>query len=186
VSLRPERLARGIAGVRRPRARFQVTPEGPGRAAGWTGLVRTSPVHPCRERFAPRYRRRMPSRKEVRDAFGDFLSTFNWDYFITVTFRVPRQPHHALGTVREVGKVIRRSNTGRLFLGTELHVNRTLHLHGLLEAHGRPNGFLKRQLWADLFDRFGRSQVLDVQSREAVSSYVSKYVVKGLTEWDIW
>jgi len=25
-----------------------------------------------------------------------------------------------------------------------------------------------------------------VQSREAVSAYVSKYVTKGLTEWDMW
>lgn len=125
-------------------------------------------------------------KEEVRDVFGSWLSTFRWDYFITVTFRFPRQPHVALSTVREVGKVIRRSNTGRLFLGTELHVNRTLHLHGLLEARGGATSFSRWQLWADLYDRFGRSQVRAVQSREAVSIYVSKYVTKELTEWDMW
>jgi len=128
----------------------------------------------------------MSSRKEVRDAFGDWLSTFPWDYFITVTFRFPRQPHTAISTVRQVARVIRRSNTGRLFLGTELHINRTLHLHGLLEARGGPTRFSRWQLWADLYERFGRSEVREVQSREAVSLYVSKYVVKGLTEWDMW
>ena len=123
---------------------------------------------------------------EVRDAFGDWLATFPWEYFITVTFREPRQPHHALSTVREVGKLIRRHASGSLFLGTELHHSRTLHVHGLLETAGRPNEFLASVLWRQLFDRFGRSQVRPVLSREAVSNYVSKYVTKRLTEWDMW
>jgi len=123
---------------------------------------------------------------EVRDAFGEWLQTFNWEYFITITFREPRLPHHALSTVREAGKLIRRHASGLLFLGTELHDSRTLHMHGLLETGGRPNEFLASVLWRQLFERFGRSQVRPVQSREAVSNYVSKYVTKRLTEWDMW
>ena len=128
----------------------------------------------------------MPSRKEVRDAFGDWLGTFPWTYFLTVTFREPRQPNHALSTVRQVGKVVRRHSRGGLFLGTELHVSRTLHVHGLLDAPRGANLFLRYALWRSLFDAFGRSEVREVQSREAVSNYVSKYVTKGLTEWDMW
>jgi len=128
----------------------------------------------------------MTDRREVRDAFGNWLATFNWDYFLTITFRNPRHPHHALSTVRQVGKVVRRHSAGRLFLGTELHVNRTLHVHGLLETRKRPNDFLRWALWDSLFNTFGRSEVRGVQSREAVSNYVSKYVTKGLTEWDMW
>ena len=126
------------------------------------------------------------SKEEVRDAFGNWLSTFDWDYFITVTFREARHPHHALSTVRQVGKVIRRHSDGRLFLGTELHINRTLHVHGLLSPVKRPNDFLQYALWNSLFTAFGRTEVRRVQSREAVSNYVSKYVTKGLTEWDMW
>jgi len=128
----------------------------------------------------------MTTKQEVRDAFGNWLATFPWDYFLTVTFQSPRQPHHAISTVRQVGKVIRRHSDGRLFLGTELHINRTLHVHGLLATVKRPNLFLQQSLWSSLFNTFGRSEVRLVQSREAVSAYVSKYVTKGLTEWDMW
>jgi len=127
----------------------------------------------------------MSNQEEVRNAFGNWLATFKWTYFLTITFRFPRQPHTAQSTIREVGKTVRRSHSGYLFLGSELHVNRTLHLHGLLEARGGPARFSRWQLWADLYERFGRSEVRDVQSREAVSLYVSKYVTKGLTEWDM-
>jgi len=128
----------------------------------------------------------MPSRVEVRDAFSDWLETFNFTLFITVTFRTPRHPHHALSTVRQVGKVVRRHSAGRLFLGTELHHSRMLHVHGLLRPLGRANQFMEYALWRSLFDAFGRSEVRKVRSSEAVSDYVSKYVTKGLTEWDMW
>lgn len=128
----------------------------------------------------------MSSKREVRDAFGAWIGLFPWTYFLTVTFREPRQPHHALSTLRGVGKVVRRHSKGRLFLGTELHINRTLHVHGLLDAPYGPNDFLEYALWSSLFSAFGRSEVRQVQSREAVSIYVSKYVTKELTEWDMW
>ena len=128
----------------------------------------------------------MASKEEVRNAFGDWLSHFGWTYFLTITFRYPRQPHNALSTVRQVGKVVRRHSNGRLFLGTELHISRTLHVHGLLQANRQSNAFLEYALWSSLFSAFGRSEVRQVQSREAVSNYVSKYVTKGLTEWDMW
>ena len=128
----------------------------------------------------------MSSKQEVRDAFAVWLSGFRWHYFLTVTFREPRQPHHALSTVRQVGAVVRGHSKGRLFLGTELHINRTLHVHGLLTSSVGSNAFLEYALWSSLFKAFGRSEVREVRSREAVSSYVSKYVTKGLTEWDMW
>jgi len=128
----------------------------------------------------------MSSQKEVRDAFGAWLGLFPWTYFITITFREPRQPHHALSTVRQCGNVVRRHSKGRLFLGTELHVLRTLHVHGLLDAPYGANDFLEHAIWDSLFRAFGRSEVCQVQSREAVSNYVSKYVTKRLTEWDMW
>ena len=128
----------------------------------------------------------MSTRKEVRDAFGEWLGTFAWDYFITVTFSSPRHPHHALSTLQGVGKVIRRHSAGGLFLGSELHINRTLHVHGLLQTVGRANAFVEYALWSSLFNAFGRSEVRPVLSREAVSNYVSKYVTKELTEWVMW
>ena len=44
----------------------------------------------------------------------------------------------------------------------------------------------RTDLWRELFDRFGRSEVREVQAQEAVTSYVTKYSVKDLTEWLMW
>jgi len=125
-------------------------------------------------------------REEVRNEFGAWLGLFPWTYFLTITFREPRQPHTALSTVRQCGKVVRRHSKGRLFLGTELHISRTLHVHGLLDAPFGATDFLEYAIWHSLYTSFGRSQVRQVQSREAVSLYVSKYVTKALGEWDLW
>ena len=109
-----------------------------------------------------------------------------WDAFVTVTFREPRLPHHADSTLDQVRRVIKRHTHRHVFLGGELHINRTLHVHGLLQLPSRDPA-LKRHLgsdlWRELFERFGRSQVSPVQSNEAVSIYVSKYCVKDLNSW---
>jgi len=126
-------------------------------------------------------------RNEVRDGFAEFLQRWRWDYFITVSFRTPRQPFHALSTVSEVARVIKARSDGRFFLGTELHLNRTLHVHGLFQSTAVSNvarGVTAQYLWQDFFEAFGRSQVRKVRSREAVSNYCSKYVTKELTEWE--
>jgi len=123
--------------------------------------------------------------QEVRDAFGLWLATFPWAYFLTVTFREPRHPYHAISTLRQIGKTIKRATDGDYFLGTEVHVSRTLHVHGLLSAPHGPSESVPRELWRTLFKEYGRSQVHRVRSREAVSTYVSKYVTKEMTEWDM-
>ena len=125
----------------------------------------------------------------VKQAFAEWLNLWRWDYFATITFRDPRQPHHALSTVREVSKSIDRIHFPRWFLGTELHKSRTLHVHGLLQSDNMATGLQRTiaagLLWEKCFKRFGRATVRPVQSREAVTSYVVKYVVKELTEWDM-
>jgi len=145
------------------------------------------------DRWGPPYsawpRKKPPEPQTTKEAWGEYLDRYRWDYFITVTFRFPRQPHHADSTIREVGKVIEEHTNGRYFLGTELHVNRTLHVHGLLQApHGADDPTARMvadTIWRVFLRRFGRSQVRRVQLNEAVSAYVSKYVVKGFTSWDM-
>jgi len=122
--------------------------------------------------------------KEVRDAFGTFLQRWRWSHFLTVTFAAPRLPHHAESTVREVEKYLSGpAGVGRFFIGTELHLNRTLHLHGLLHLRGRYSAFHASLIFRECRDRWGRSSVSVVQSREAVTDYVAKYVSKELTAW---
>ncbi len=122
-----------------------------------------------------------------KQAWEGFLNQWRWDFFLTITFREPRQPHHAIGTLGEVSKLIKARTAGNHFLGTELHVNRTLHVHGLLQSpYGADDpaaGGVTDRLFGDFFRRFGRSQVRRVRSNEAVSNYCCKYVTKGFTEW---
>jgi len=132
------------------------------------------------------YERSREQSKSVREALGEWLQTFNWDLFITITFTDPRPPHNALTTIRGIRNVIRRYSSGLLFLGTELHINRTLHVHGILEARlWADKHVLANVLWREFYGRYGRSSVSKVQSREAVADYVSKYVTKELTEWTL-
>jgi len=134
--------------------------------------------YPCRARYA--------LETSLKEAWSEFLDRYNWDAFVTVTYREPRLPHHADSSLREIGKVIRRHTHRHYFLGGELHVNRSLHVHGLLQLPARDPAWKRAQgssLWKELFERFGRSQVSPVQANEAVSTYVSKYCVKDLNSW---
>ena len=122
----------------------------------------------------------------LKEAWVEFLSRWRWDAFLTITYREPRQPHHAQASLNAIAKVIRRHTHRRVFLGGELHISRALHVHGLLQFPGHDPSFYRAAgsaLWSELFERFGRSQVSPVQAQEAVSTYVTKYSVKDLTEW---
>lgn len=103
-----------------------------------------------------------------------------------MTYREPRMPHHSDASLNAIAKVIRRHTHRHFFLGGELHINRSLHVHGLLQLPARDPAIKRLQgsdLWRDLFERFGRSEVSPVQANEAVSIYVSKYCVKDLNSW---
>ena len=123
---------------------------------------------------------------EVQDGWSTYLKRWTWNYFVTVTFKEPRLPHKADRTLRAIAGVIKQRSDGNLFIGTELHLNRTLHVHGLFSPKGSTDDIQKHTahlVWRDLYDKFGRSQGRPVRYSEAVSHYVSKYVTKELTEW---
>lgn len=125
----------------------------------------------------------------LNEAWGEFLGRYKWDYFLTITFRESRHPHHAQSTLSQIGKIIEGLSRGRYFLGSELHFNRTLHVHGLFTPLGRSDTPAARTtanvLWGFFLADFGRSQVRRVQKNEAVSHYCSKYASKELTEWKL-
>lgn len=129
-------------------------------------------------------------RQKLRDAWGVWLTEQSWDAFITVTFREPRAGHLAISTLSSIQKVIQNTGlTEKGFLGTEQHLSTALHVHGLIKWDDPSfvdNRILRTILWRKLFDRFGRSQVALPQSIGGVSSYVSKYVVKDLTDYAVW
>jgi len=125
--------------------------------------------------------------QELKDGWAAFLSRYRWDYFLTVTFKSPRLPNHAQSTLLQIGRVIESRTAGRYFLGSELHVSRMLHVHGLLQAPHITDTSATRavanRLWRSFREQFGRSQVRPVRSVEAVRDYCTKYCTKELTEW---
>jgi len=126
---------------------------------------------------------------EVKEAWESFLRRIPWTHFLTVTFRTPRPPNHGASTLREVGRALASECEAPFFLGTELHANGSLHVHGLLkgpdDAAPATHRLLANLLWERLRREFGRSQVRRVRDVEAATSYCVKYVVKELTEWDM-
>ena len=125
----------------------------------------------------------------TKAAWAAFLGRYEWEYFLTITFRLPREPHHAQSTLSQIGNIIERHSNGRYFLGSELHHSRTLHVHGLFTPRKRTtapsSGVTARALWGVFLEEFGRSQVRRVLTNEAVTRYCSKYCTKDLTEWKL-
>jgi len=115
----------------------------------------------------------------IRQEYAEWLQGYNWDYFLTSTFRRPRrEPYYAL---QSVWHGLRQYNVARAFLVAEPHQSGELHIHGLAAGPGpgwRPEMALPWDIWSGLFKRFGRAKVEVCNSQEAVSGYCAKYLLK--------
>jgi hypothetical protein len=122
---------------------------------------------------------------QLSEAWGDFLSQYQWEWFMTLTFREPVPSYRAYRLFRRYVADIRRAagipiawfmvfehgaGTGRL------------HIHALLlnVAH------LSRLWWMDEWDhRAGWARILPFDHRRGAAYYCAKYVTKGGGEWDL-
>ncbi|KKL79983.1 hypothetical protein LCGC14_2009400, partial [marine sediment metagenome] len=114
----------------------------------------------------------------AREAYGSYLESLSWDYFVTVTFRKPWRDaikaHEAVwGTLHS------ECYAKRAFLAVERHKypSREVHVHGLISDYDgswRPNVLLPWDMWEKLFHHFGRTRVEPIKSPRDVSSYCAK------------
>lgn len=115
----------------------------------------------------------------IRQGYAEWLQGYNWDYFMTSTFRSPRiEPYYAL---KHVWSELRNHNVSRAFLVAEPHQSGDLHIHGLAAGRGpgwRPEMALPWEIWSGLFKRFGRAKVEACNNQEAVTGYCAKYLLK--------
>ena len=115
----------------------------------------------------------------IRQEYAQWLQGYNWDYFLTSTFRRPRQePYYAL---QSVWHELTHYDVGRAFLVAEPHQSGDLHIHGLAAGRGpgwRPEIALPWDIYAGLFKRFGRAKVEACNSQELVTGYCAKYLLK--------
>jgi len=107
--------------------------------------------------------------------YADFISSFPWDLYSTITFRELRKdPFYWTGRIWET---FEKFNATRAFVAVEHHRAEGIHLH-LLSRH-IPFLAYSGPLWKYCFKAFGRTKIEAVDSPLAVSRYCSKYVVKG-------
>ena len=116
---------------------------------------------------------------KIRQDYAEWLQSYNWDYFLTSTFRQPRkEPYYAL---QSCWHVLQNDFVARAFLVAEPHQSGDLHIHGLAAGTGggwRPGIALPWDIWSSLFKRFGRAKVEACNTQEAVTGYCAKYLLK--------
>lgn len=122
----------------------------------------------------------LPGRgQQVRQEYAEWLQGYRWDYFLTSTFRQPRkEPYYAL---QSVWHELEHHGAARGFLCVEPHESGDLHIHGVIAgpaAGWQPAIELPADVWSGLYKRFGRARVESCASRERVSLYCAKYLLK--------
>ena len=140
------------------------------------------------------------TRGDLHQTWTDWLSTFHWDHFATLTFAEPRSEASAK---RAFAKYVRclcgltYGGSVGYFCGYEYGTFGRLHLHALMRtstpqpelgpggvpcaSKALPCGLV----WRAWFDSFGRAKVETYDRRRGAAGYVSKYVTKRLAYYDL-
>ncbi len=136
----------------------------------------------------------------LHDTWTDWLSTFHWDHFATLTFADPRSEHSARKAFCAYVRSLRgQTNGGSVgyFCGYEYGTFGRLHLHALIRTHTPQTRLARRgvprastalpneTVWRTWYDRFGRASVSRYDRKRGAAGYVTKYVTKRLAYYDI-
>ena len=125
---------------------------------------------------------------------GDWLSRFNWDWFVTLTFRDEPSDYGAWNRAYAWLRWLERSLRRRVgaYIVVEYHRYRAgpnymvPHVHLLVTGVA---GSQRTSVWERTFQRYGRARILPYDPKLGASYYVAKYVAKeafSRGEWDIW
>lgn len=133
----------------------------------------------------------MDSKRDIQLAYAEFLARYNWQWFCTFTFRDPPHPEAAHKLFRHWVNLINRDIYGcraqkrkqSVFwaLALEYHKSGTIHFHALLgdveDLNARCSRKYAHSLW---FELAGINRIDPIDDKlQAVTNYVSKYIVKG-------
>lgn len=132
-----------------------------------------------------------PLGETFQDKLSQWIMTYHWDYFFTITNRKERRD--SLAFIRDVKDSLQRIGGRKVFIACEpFRYSHNLHAHGLVTGEHAPAGWLPEyslelpwSAWRHLFKRFGRSRVEYIRSARQVSEYCSKYVSK-ISAGDNW
>lgn len=145
----------------------------------------------------------MNNLEDLKLAWTRWLAQYNWQWFVTLTFRYEVHPEAARklfgvfvhGINQKLfGRAYHRNSTGIYWvLALEYQKRGVIHFHALLGADRDLNHTLSRKAQEKRWEKMaGFARIYPIDNRmTAVTGYVSKYVVKGgeievsesLTDW---
>ena len=126
----------------------------------------------------------------LRDAWADFLSPIEFQWFATLTFEANVHPEAALKRYRRFTNNLNRTLYGRRWMkkpqdgihwivAVERQKRGVVHLHALLGDPHDLNASTRRLYWMDHWNEMaGFARIEAIRSSDAVLRYVTKYVVK--------
>jgi hypothetical protein len=131
------------------------------------------------------------SRKLLQQEYASWLADFNWQWFVTLTFRYPPHPEQAKKYFMKWIHWLNRKLYGNRYyrktkgvfwaLALEYHKSGVIHFHALLgdieDLNVKLSRSEARNKWFQIAG-IGRVDPID-DKLNAVTNYVSKYIVKG-------
>ena len=123
--------------------------------------------------------------RQLVEGWGQFLSGFPWDWFLTLTFRdetVSYRAHRLYTTlVRQIEKAaglqifwFRADETGPR--------GGRFHIHALMGNVAQ----LRRMYWIDRWNEMaGYARILPFDLKRGAAYYCAKYVAKEINDWDL-
>ena len=124
-------------------------------------------------------------KSQLAEGWGQFLSQFSWDWFVTLTFRDEVKSFSAHRLFERFARAIERAAEQPIFwfkadeIGT--HGGR-FHIHALFGNVGH----LRRLFWMDRWSELaGYARILPFNEKRGAAYYCAKYVTKQDGDWEM-
>jgi hypothetical protein len=125
----------------------------------------------------------------IRKNWGAFIAQWEWEWFITMTFSQDVHPERALKLFAVWRSKLNRKIYGRNWykkhphgIQTVLGIERTkanrIHFHAVARLVKDAHRLQNMDSWYNLDETTGFARISNVDSTEAVSQYVCKYITK--------
>jgi len=116
---------------------------------------------------------------EHTQAISDWLQTYDWDSFCTITFKRPRRD--TIAALRDVGEFLAGDDGvyKRAFLTAEpFRYQRNLHIHAMASSVRLWKPVRNHDIEAVARHKFGISQISSIRGIDNASAYCAKYASK--------
>lgn len=129
-------------------------------------------------------RRRVGKRTGLSEAWGEHLAGMRWDVWCTLTFEEHLSERAAIMAFNRLVRWLRKDNPGvGWFCAHEVGKQGRLHLHALIGGLGP--GVSRLALWRWWYRRYGRAEFLPYDPERGAAYYISKYVSKDMSYYEI-